>query len=210
MSLLDRRFRYSFNHVTLILILINFVVFYLSRFSRDMTTTFALNPILCFHKKMWWQVFTYMFMHGSWKHLLFNMLGLLFFGISVERGLGSKEFLLFYLLTGTLSGLMSLAVYLATGNYGVFLVGASGAVYGVLLAFAVLYPRARIFVFYILPLPAPLVVIGFAAIELFNEVFGLYNGIAHATHLFGFLTERVGKYGVNMQIVQANQLRVLY
>jgi membrane associated rhomboid family serine protease len=126
-----------------------------------------------------------MFVHADFTHILFNMLGLFMFGTPVERRLGSKEFLLFYLLTGTLSGIFSLISYLLAGT-NVILVGASGAIYAVLFAFAVLYPYARVFVFGIFPLRAPVLVILYTGIEMVNQVFGSTRCVAHLTHLAGF------------------------
>ena len=76
----------------------------------------ALNPVLATRGGMFWQVFTYQFVHGGMSHLLSNMIGLFFFGVAVERRVGSKEFLLLYLLSGTLSGALSLAVYQTSGG----------------------------------------------------------------------------------------------
>ena len=132
-----------------------------------------------------WTLITYMFTHKDILHILFNMLGLFMFGSAVERRIGSKEFLLFYLLTGTLSGIFSYFSYYLTGT-NVILVGASGAVYAVLFAYAVLYPYARILVFWFFPMRAPVLVALYTAIELFNQVFGVSGGIAHLTHLAGF------------------------
>ena len=78
--------------------------------------------------KMYWQFATYMFVHSNWSHLFSNMLGLLIFGISVERSIGSKEFLLFYFLTGILCGIYSFFFHYITGGYFVFLMGASGVI----------------------------------------------------------------------------------
>ena len=135
----------------------------------------------------WWQPLTYMYAHASFNHILFNMLGLFFFGTAVEEEMGSWEFLVFYHLTGVLAGLASLGIYVITGQYGVELLGASGAVFGVTLAFAAYRPHARVLVFFIIPLRARSLVILYAAFELFSQVFNAYEGIAHLTHLAGFL-----------------------
>lgn len=119
-------------------------------------------------------------------HLLGNMLGLVFFGTAVERSLGTKQFLILYFASGLASGMLSFAVYAAAGMSRVFLLGASGAVYAVLLVFSVLFPRALIYLWGILPIPAPILVSIFALIEIFSQLFGADSGIAHTTHLFGF------------------------
>ena len=132
-----------------------------------------------------WQLFTYMFLHADVYHLLFNMLGLYFFGTQIEHRMGSREFLLFYFFSGLAAGVFSFAVYWFSGAYMIILLGASGAIYAVLLAFAVYYPNAVIYVMGIIPVRAPILVTIYAAIEIFNHVAGRSGGIAHLTHLAG-------------------------
>ena len=137
-------------------------------------------------RNWWWQVFTYMFAHASTGHLLLNMFGLFFLGTQLERRIGSNEFLLYYLVSGTLAGLLSLLVYWATGAYQVWLVGASGAVFAVVLAYATYFPTARLLVFWVLPVRAPILVIGYTAISIYGIVGPRGGNIAHMTHLAGF------------------------
>ena len=184
--LLGRPFPYTYNNYAFILIVINILVFMLNSLSPNSTFYTAMIPGLVLQKGFVWQFLTYMFTHSGLSHILFNMLGLFFFGVQVERRIGSKEFLLFYLTTGVLAGVFSFVVYLLTGMFGVILLGASGAVFGVLLAFAVFFPHANIYLMGIFPIRAPVLVIGFTAIELFNQVFGMQSGVANMTHLAGF------------------------
>ena len=100
--------------------------------------------------------------------------------------MGSYEFLLFYLLSGFLSGVFSFMVYILTGTYSVILLGASGAVFAVLFAFAVFFPYAKIYIMGIIPVKAPILVMGYAALELFSQLTSTRMGIAHLTHLAGF------------------------
>lgn len=179
-------FRYTFWNSALFLIGVNVLVFLLTSTSRFLTELLSLNPVHVLIDGMFWQVFTYQFVHGGFSHLFSNMIGLLFFGMSVERKVGSKEFLLLYLLSGTLCGALSLALYVLTGSWYVFLTGASGAVFAILLAYAVLYPRSVIYVWGIVPVAAPLLVLGYAAFETLYLVTGTRQGVAHATHLIGF------------------------
>jgi len=179
-------FRYSYFHATFCLILINFIVFFLCRFVKDLTYYLSLNVTMVLHYHMWWQFVTYMFAHQGIRHILLNMLALFFFGVGVERALGSKEFLLFYFVTGLLSAVLSFILYYFTGNYRIFLLGASGAVYAVLFAYAVLYPRSMIFIWGIIPIPAPVLVLIYTLIEIVSGLFSNSN-VAHFTHLFGFL-----------------------
>jgi membrane associated rhomboid family serine protease len=100
--------------------------------------------------------------------------------------MGSKEFLLFYLLTGALAGVFSFIVYYITGAFWVQLIGASGAIFAVQLAYAVFFPDSMIYLWGILPLRAPVMVLGFTALELVFSVTGFNNSVAHFTHLAGF------------------------
>jgi membrane associated rhomboid family serine protease len=135
-----------------------------------------------------WTFITYMFVHGSgFTHILFNMIALFFFGIHVERQMGSKEFLLFYFVTGTLAGIFSFFVYYLTGSPGVWLMGASGAIFAVELAYAILFPTSIIYLWGIIPLRAPIMVLGFTALGIILMVTGMGGNVAHVTHLAGFL-----------------------
>jgi len=189
MSLLNtvrKQFRYEFRNTALMLIGTNLLVFLLTSSSPAIVQYLSLNPLYVIRGGMFWQVFTYQFVHGGIGHLLSNMIGLLFFGITVERKIGSKEFLLLYLLSGTLCGILSLVVYILSGTMYVFLMGASGAVFAILLAYAVLYPRSVIYLWAIVPIPAPVLVIGYAALETLHLIGGSNTGVAHSTHLIGF------------------------
>ncbi len=179
-------FRYSFNNTVFYLIGINILIYLLTSISPIFYNYLSLNVIYVVRDSMYWQFFTYMFVHGSLSHLIFNMLGLLFFGLTLERAIGSKEFLLLYLLSGFVCGVFSFLVYYFTGNYRVFLLGASGAVYAVLLSYAVVFPRSQIFIWGILPIPAPILIGIYAGIEIFNQFLSLSSGVAHMTHLAGF------------------------
>ncbi len=168
------------------LIAINIVAFGLASFLFPrLTYMLSLVPSLVHYKHWYWQFITYMFMHGGVWHLMFNMLALYMFGTPVSRSIGSNEFLLFYLLIGTLSGIASYFSYFLTGhNY--ILLGASGAIYGVMLLFSVFFPSAVVLVFGVIPVRAPVLMLIYFAIEFLGSVTS-YGGIAHITHLFGLL-----------------------
>lgn len=185
-NILRKPFRYRYDNVVLILIGLNLLVFLGQNLFPQATAYLSLNTQLVLRYGMVWQFFTYMFAHGGISHLLINMLGLFFFGTPVERHMGSKEFLLFYLITGFFAGLFSFILYWATGSGYVFLLGASGALFAVQLAYATFFPDSLVYLWGILPLRAPIMVLGFTAIELFSSIFGLSSGIAHITHLAGF------------------------
>jgi membrane associated rhomboid family serine protease len=146
-----------------------------------------------------WQLLTYMFVHANFSHIFFNMLGLFFFGLQLERRIGSTEFLIFYLVSGIGAGLISLLIFWLTGAPTVLL-GASGAVFAVLLGFATYFPTAMIYVFGIIPIRAPILVLIYTAIELFSQFFGARSGVAHLTHLAGFAVAYlylVARLGIN-------------
>ena len=186
LSKIRKPFAYTFKNVTLFIILINVAVFLLEGIYPPLKYYFSLNIINCLGRRMFWQPFTYMFIHGNFQHLLFNMLGLFFFGTSVEKAIGSKEYLLMYLVTGTLCGCFSLITYYFTGSYMVFLMGASGAVYGMLLAYAVIFPRSKIWIWGLIPVSSPILVIAYAVIEFASQIFNSKDGVAHSVHLAGF------------------------
>ncbi|GHU97475.1 glpG protein [Spirochaetia bacterium] len=185
MNLIKRPFHYRYDNVVLYIIGINILVFLLQQFFPYLTTYLALNPVLVYRGWVW-QFVSYMFAHGGISHLVFNMLALFIFGTQVERQIGSKEFLLYYVLTGILAGVFSFVVYWVTGAYGVFLLGASGALFAVQLAYAVFFPNAVVYIWGILPLRAPVMVLAFTALEVFFSVTGFRAGVAHLTHLAGF------------------------
>ncbi len=129
-----------------------------------------------------WTVVTYMFLHENFTHIFFNMLVLFFFGPRVELRLGEKRFLWLYFLSG-IGGAAGSFVFPDIG-----VLGASAAVYGVLLAFAMYWPREKILLFFILPIDAWLLVVGAVAVELYMGVTGTAAGIAHFAHLGGLAT----------------------
>jgi membrane associated rhomboid family serine protease len=189
MNFLRRPFRYRNDNTVLVLIGLNILVFLGNMVFREGELLFRLsmNPVLV--RQGWvWQFFTYMFVHDprSLGHLFFNMFALFMFGSQVERQMGSREFLLYYLLTGVLAGVFSFLAYYFTGSYRVWLMGASGAVFAVQLAYAVLFPRAVILLWGLLPLKAPVMVLGFTGLELFFMITGRAGNVAHITHLTGF------------------------
>jgi membrane associated rhomboid family serine protease len=189
LHILRKPFRYRFSSYCFAIVAVNVAVYALTLFFSRLVYILALNVRYIVRGKMFWQFVTYMFVHDSRSltHIIFNMLGLLFFGVNVERAIGSKEFVLFYFVSGILCGIISFGVYYISGEYYVFLMGASGAIYALLLAYAVIFPRSRIFIWGILPIPAPLLVLIYAGIALFSQMTGRGGGVAHLTHLAGFV-----------------------
>ena len=185
-QLIRRPFKYSYYNASFIIIGINLIVFLITSLFPRIQSILALNVIYVVKGHAFWQFLTYMFLHGSFSHVLFNMLGVLFFGIAIEKAIGSKEFLLLYFLSGILCGVISFVIYYFSGAYTVFLLGASGAIYALLLAYAVIFPRANIYIWGILPIPAPILIAVYAGIEIASQLFSIQNGVAHMTHLAGF------------------------
>ena len=135
-----------------------------------------------------WQLVTYSFLHGGLSHILFNMFGLYMFGSDVERLFGSRFFACYYFASVVVAALAHLAITALMGGPAIPVVGASGGIYGLLLAFGVYFPQ-RTVVLLIPPIPmkARTFVFVFAAIELFFGVTGTASGVAHFAHLGGML-----------------------
>ena len=151
----------------------------------------AYDPYGPAHEFLPWQLLTYGFLHGSLPHLLFNMLALLMFGAPLEYTWGNKRFLTFYLVCVAGAGLCQLVVAswaVANGHPPYATVGASGGVFGLLLAYGMLFPNQRVMLL-IPPIPmrARTLVIVYGAIELFLGVTGAAPGVAHFAHLGGML-----------------------
>jgi len=190
MNLIRRPFRYRYNNVVFIIIGLNILVYLAEMVFREslLIPYLSMIPLVVIHNGWVWQFITYMFVHDprSISHILFNMFALFIFGRQVEHYMGSREFLLYYLLTGILAGLFSFLIYWFTGYWMITLMGASGAIFAVQLAFAVLFPRSVIYLWGILPLKAPVMVLGFTALEIILMVTGRGGNVAHITHLAGF------------------------
>ena len=141
---------------------------------------FALWPVRS--GAFWpWQLVSYGFLHGSLTHLLFNMLGLFFFGPRLEARIGSARFLRLYVISGLSGALFSLA------TPHVPIVGASGAIFGVFLGFARYWPRAQVLIWGIVPVEARLMVILMTVLALMGGFGAGQAGVAHFAHLGGFV-----------------------
>ena len=176
---------YRYYNATLGLILANVAVFMLEFLRPAMVIELALIPPAAVEGR-WWTLFTYMFLHsrGSLYHIIFNMLGLMWFGTPVERHVGSTEFIALYVVSGIGAGLFAL---LLSANTAVAIIGASGAVFAVMLAFATLYPDSEVYLFWFLPLRAPVAVLVFAGIAVLGTLTGFQPGISHLTHVGGLI-----------------------
>ncbi len=175
---------FSLPPVTQALLIINILIFLLQGMMGDtLTMSLALWPLGAHF--MPWQIITYAFLHGGMTHLLFNMFGVYMFGADIERVLGPRRYLNLYLVSALTAGIAQLLVTGMTGSIYPT-VGASGAVFGLLLAFAMIFPH-RIIVPLIPPIPmkAPVFVALYGGLELFLGVTGTQAGVAHFAHLGG-------------------------
>jgi len=144
----------------------------------------GLVPILVWKKYFLWQLATYIFLHGGITHLLFNLLALWMFGGELESYWGSRKFLRYFFFCGIGAGICTV---LFTPYQFIPVIGASGAIYGILLAFGWLFPNRPIYIYFLFPIPAKYMVIIFGLIELFSSTEGTGGGVAHLTHLGGLL-----------------------
>ena len=146
---------------------------------------FGASPFGEFHS---YQFVTYMFLHASVEHIFFNMFALWMFGRTLEYELGSKRFLIYYMVCGVGAALIQLATAYLTGEMPIQLVGASGAVMGLLLAFGVMHPNAVIMLLIPpIPMKAKWFVVIYGVIELFLGWTGFDGNVAHFAHVGGML-----------------------
>jgi membrane associated rhomboid family serine protease len=145
---------------------------------------FGLIPVLVWKKYFLWQLVTYIFLHGGITHILFNLLALWMFGGELESLWGSRKFLRYFLFCGIGAGICTVIL---TPYQFIPVIGASGAIYGILLAFGWLFPNRLIYIYFLFPIPAKYFVIIFGLIELFSSMQGTGGGVAHLTHLGGLL-----------------------
>ena len=191
-NFLNRKFKYTYSNASIYLILANVFMFMATNYTnilfKGIRLVYWVSLIPgCINMGWIWQFVTYMFVHGSFLHLFFNMFALIMFGRTLEQYLGTREFLLFYFLCGILGGIVSYLFYMIQGVVNVAVMGASGAIFALLFLCAVFFPNARLLLFFFIPLKMPIAVIVYIAIELFSQIYGLANGTAHLVHLSGIL-----------------------
>jgi membrane associated rhomboid family serine protease len=162
-----------------LIIIANIVVFFLQQQAADQLHSLEFIPALVLMRP--WTLFTYMFLHADFGHIFFNMLTLFFFGPRVEDRLGGARFLTLYFVSGLFGAFTSM---LLSPNAAIL--GASAAVYGVLLGFARLWPRAQLLIWGIVPVQARTLVVILTAVSLFMGGVGIGN-VAHFAHLGGFI-----------------------
>jgi membrane associated rhomboid family serine protease len=172
------------------LLLANVAIFFLIPWPSPIAQLFAFVPALILQRP--WGLVSYMFLHAGFMHILFNMIGLYFFGPRLESRIGSGDFVRLYFVAGLAGALFHMmvgfggaAVDVVPFNPWISLVGASGAVFGVLYGFAHYWPDERIYIWGILPIPSRVLVTGLAAISIWFGISGGGN-VAHFAHLGGF------------------------
>lgn len=191
------------------LIAVNVAAFLVSAIFPRLTIPLGLAPAGVFGHLWVWQPLTYMFLHREVLHLLFNMLALWMFGTELERLWGTTPFVQYYLITGIGAALTTLVVSwlpfdFASAVYYSVTIGASGAIYGLLLAWAIHFPDRPILMFFLFPVPARVFVLIMGAIALWLSVTASGSGVAHVTHLgglaFGYWYLTLGRGGLAAEV----------
>ena len=189
------------------LIAVNVVAFLATFFAPVIVRTFGLLPTAVIHGSVW-QLVTYMFLHGGPMHLLFNMLTLWMFGVELERMWGTVPFTKFYFLTGVVAGLTQVVLGLLAPQFNATTIGASGAIYGVLMAYAIYFPHRTILWFGIFPLSVRVMVIIMGALSLLGAMSGA-GGVAHTAHLGGMAAGYLYLKGMRLHLFSEIQYRYL-
>lgn len=172
-----------------ILLIANIVLFFMNVIVDEMTLRLGLSPQLVFRDFAVWQPITYMFLHSTrgLSHILFNMLALWMFGTELERTWGTRFFTKYYFITGIGAAASTLLLSLVIPDiYHSTTVGASGAIYGLLIAYAMYFPH-RVIYYIIFPIPARVFVAIMGFIALWSSVSGSSGGVAHIAHLGGLV-----------------------
>jgi membrane associated rhomboid family serine protease len=166
-----------------VLIITNIAIYFAQEFvGFPSTHLFGLVPYKVLYEYALWQVVTYMFLHGGLMHVGLNMLMLWMFGVQLERLWGSKEFVQYYLITGIGAGIINIVF---TPTSVIPTIGASGAIFGLLLAYGVTFPNNIIMLYFIIPIKAKYLVILGALLELLMMRSSPVDGVAHFAHLGG-------------------------
>jgi len=161
-----------------------YLIMVLLRAQQLVNFNFGLVPHDVLTKGYVWQLFTYMFVHGGFGHLFWNMFVLWMFGMEIENYWGKHQFYKFYFITGIGSGLVTL---LFSANSQIPVVGASGAIYGVLVAFAMLFPERQIYFYFLIPIKAKFFVAIMVVITFFSTLVPGTSNVSHLTHLGGLV-----------------------
>lgn len=145
---------------------------------------FGLVPRLAIQHFFIWQFASYMFLHGGFGHIFFNMFALWMFGVELERNWGTREFLKFYFLTGIAAGI---STSLFSWGSMIPTIGASGAIYGILAAYALFFPDRYVYLYFLFPIKMKYLAVILGVLEFFSAYNQSQSGIAHAAHLGGMV-----------------------
>ena len=162
------------------ILIINIVLFLLTYIIPSVIVNLVLFPIgdVNFLPS---QLITHMFLHGSVQHLVFNMLALIVFGPDIERKYGEKRFIWFYLITGLICGISHLLFM------GGAVVGASGALFGLMALYALINPNQKLYLYFLIPIKSKFIIGGIILFELYYVIIGQVDGVSHIAHLTGAL-----------------------
>jgi membrane associated rhomboid family serine protease len=169
----------------------NVAIFLAQLFFPALTDLLGLQPRLVMHGWVW-QLATYMFVHGGIWHIVFNMLALWMFGTELERVWGTRYFVKFYFVTGIGAGILTVVLSwlpfeFTQPLYFSNVIGASGAIYALLLAYGMYFPDRPIYMYFVFPIPAKIFVLIMGAIAFYSSLSATGGGVANATHLGGLL-----------------------
>jgi membrane associated rhomboid family serine protease len=187
------------------LIIANVAMFLATLIYSPIIDFLGLTPRIVVERFWIWQLATYLFLHGGPVHILFNMLGIWMFGVELERLWGTRQFLKYYAITGIGAGLTVLAVGLVLGasseTYRFPTIGASGALYGLLVAFAYYYPDRPLLMFFLFPIPAKYFVMIVGAMAFLSAPQSRVSEAAHLGGLvIGYLYLRAGRGGLSAEL----------
>ena len=193
--------------------IVGFVGTWLASSVVDLVVVLGLRPVDILTRFQLWRGVTYLFLHENLLHLLFNMLALWMFGVEMERRWGSQYFLKYYFVCGIgaaitvlLLSVLPFAVF--DGLYRSLTIGASGAIYGVLLAFGLYFPTRPILMFFVFPVPAKYAVMIMGAIALYASIGGDHGGVAHSAHLGGLVAGYLFLKGGRLHLMSEIQYRI--
>jgi membrane associated rhomboid family serine protease len=196
-----------------ILIAANVAAFVIAWFVPEIVLFLGLRIADVLGSLRLWQPFTYMFLHGGFGHILFNMLALWMFGVELERTWGTRFFLKYYFVCGL--GAAATTMVLSFLPFAVFdhlytalTVGASGAIYGILLAYGLYFPNRPIYIYFVFPVPAKYFVMIMGGISLLSSLGG-GGGVAHTAHLGGLVVGYLYLKGARLHILSELQYRFL-
>jgi membrane associated rhomboid family serine protease len=196
------------------LVIANVVMFVITLIVPAITLRLGMRPADLVGRLQLWQPFTYMFLHGGIFHILFNMLALWMFGVELERMWGSNFFTKYYFVCGVGAAMTTVLLAFtplpfADQLYASLTIGASGAVYGILLAYALYFPNRPIYMYMVFPIPAKYFVMIMGAISLLSAMGGPGGGIAHTTHLGGLVAGYLYLKGGRVHLLSEIKYRYL-